>query len=273
MQGSIYATLQLDERFSAYIHEELGQGSASAYEVFGMGWLVPGTAWVKVGRFVPAFGWRPADHRSFTRRNFVILPENPPQSDTGVELGARRGPFEAQVALVNGEFGSAFELNDELAFFGRGLMQRQVGPAHLAAGGSYAQHRGLDRHRWAGGPFFGASWNRFTWWGEFDWTHVVPGRAAGPAQIQVDTSFTTSQELAVQLMQGLDVFATYDFHDADMEVESGAGARVGAGIEALPYPFLQLRAKLDWFSVDAGPEAPPLPDDVRETQLEVHFLY
>jgi hypothetical protein len=273
MQGSVYATFQLDARLLAYVHEELGQGPATAYEIFGMGWIVPGTAFVKVGRFVPAFGWRPADHRTFTRREFVFLPTNPPQSDTGVELGLRRGPFEVTAALTNGEFASPFELNDELAFVARGMAMHAVGPANLSLGGSYWQHRGLDQERWAGGPFGGASWGPVTWWGELDWLHSIFPAPAGGSPLKITTSFTTSQELSIQIVQGVDVVGTYDFHDPDMNFASGAGERIGGGVEAWPFPALRVRAKLNYFRLDDGPDAPPLPDDVLEGEVEIHFLY
>ncbi|MFN8177355.1 MAG: hypothetical protein U0167_05475 [bacterium] len=286
MQGSLYLTLQLDPRLTAYVHEELGQG-ASAYEIFGTAWIVPGELFAKVGRFVPPFGWRPSDHRTFTRREFVFLPTNPPQSDTGIELGFRKEPFELDVGLTNGEFASAFELNDELALVARGQAMRSFGGLNLAVGGSYWQHRGLDRQRWAGGPFAGASWGRLTWWGEFDWLHSI--FPSGGAPLGVATSFTTSQELAIQVVQGVDVVGTYDFTDPDTRLQSGAGSRIGGGLETWPLPALRVRAKVNYFQVDEGPafvdaNAPPtqlppqfdgdsLPDGVVEGEVEIHFLY
>lgn len=274
MQGAVYLTLQPDPRFLAYVHQEFGQGGAFAPEIFALAWLSPGTVWAKAGRFVPAFGWRPADHRTFTRTDFVFLPENPPQSDTGIEVGARRGPFELQLALTNGEFASAFERNDELLFTARGAALRAVGPANVAAGASYAQHRGEDVHRWAGGPFAGASLGPITWWGEADWLHAArPDPAGGPA-LSVATSFTLSQELAVQLVRGLDAVATWDLHDPDVRLASGAGHRVGLGVDAMPYPFLRLRAKLNRFEQVDGPAAPArIPDGVNRFEAEIHFFY
>lgn len=273
MQGAVYLSLQPDPRILAYVHQEFGQGPAHAPEAFVLGWLVPGAVWAKAGRFVPAFGWRPADHRTFTRTDFVFLPENPPQSDTGLELGARRGPLELQLALTNGEFASAFERNDELAFVARGAILRTVGPGSVAAGASYAQHRGVDLHRWAGGPFAGASWGRLTWWGEADWLHSArPDPAGGPA-LAVRTGVTMSHELSVQVVRGVDVVATWDLHDPDVRIASGAGRRLGLGIDAMPYPFLQLRAKVNAFDVRNGPDAPAIPDGVRQMEAEVHFFY
>lgn len=273
MQGSVYLSLQPDPRLLGYVHEEFGQGAASAPEVFALAWLAPGQIWAKAGRFVPAFGWRPADHRTFTRTSFVIFPENPPQSDTGLELGARRGPFELQLSMTNGEFASPFELNDELAFWARGAALRSLGPVNAAAGASYAQHRGTGLHRWTGGPFAGAAYGRLAWWGELDWTHTVRPDPAGGPPLDVRTGITASHELAVRLVQGVDLVATWDFHDPDVRTASGAGRRVGLGIDALLWPFLEVRAKDNRFTRDPGPDAPALPDGVNQAELEIHFLY
>ena len=92
----------------------------------------------------------------------------------------------------------------------------------------------------------------------------------------------------MQIVQGIDVVGTYDFHDVDVDFESGAGSRVGGGIETWPFPALRVRAKVNYFAVDEGPAfrdqnnpgtepLPPhgaiLPDDVVEGEIEIHFLY
>ena len=63
MEGNLYLHLQLDDRFSAY----MSRGMSGEYEVFGMGYILPLNGYVKVGRFMPAYGWRFADHTSFVR--------------------------------------------------------------------------------------------------------------------------------------------------------------------------------------------------------------
>jgi hypothetical protein len=87
------------------------------------------------------------------------------------------------------------------------------------------------------------------------------------------TTFTTSHELALELRQGLDLVATYDFHDPDVDLASGAGSRLGGGVDAFLYPFLRLRAKVNRFGREDGPEPLAVPDDVLATEIEVHFLY
>jgi hypothetical protein len=274
MQASVYLKLQLDPRFSAYVHQEFGAGrfgggSAEAWEIYGMGYVLPGNGYVKIGKFVPAFGWKTPDHRSFTRREFVFLPRFPPHSDTGIEIGTHPGPFVINASIVNGAAQSAFDNNDEVAFVGRGAWRSTFRGVNAVVGGSYYYDSGTAEKRQAGGPFAGLHWKKLTWLGEFDWGWREPS-ASGSI-----SSFTTTNELAVQLVQGLDVVGTYDFHDPDLDFQSGAVHRVGGGAEALLFPFLALRAVLSFYSVDDGPAVGELgfSDDFKEGHVQVQFLY
>jgi hypothetical protein len=289
MQGSLYLNLELEPRVSLYVHEELGSGSARAYELYGLGFVLPATGYVKVGRFVPAFGWKRADHRAFTRREYVVFPAFPPQSDTGVEVGFLPGPFSFQFSATNGEFASARDANDELAWTARGEVRRDLGPAHAAIGGSYSQRRGVvgsgasaaGEDVWAGGPFAAVRWGRLTWLGEFDWAHREV--AIGLPAREIYLSFTTSQELSVELRQGLDVVAVYDFHDVDFKWESGTLTRVGVGLDALLTPWLGARADLNFFRPEDGRDlvergglglAPgEEPEDILQSVFQIHLLY
>ena len=274
MQASVYLKVQLDPRFSAYVHQEFGAGrfgggSAEAWEIFGMGYVLPGNGYVKIGKFVPAFGWRTADHRSFTRREFVFLPAFPPHSDTGIEIGTHPGPFVINASVVNGAAQSAFDNNDDVAFVGRGAWRSSLLDVNVVVGGSYYDNAGLAEKRQAGGPFGGLHWWKLTWLGEVDWVKRKP-TAGGSV-----SSFTATNEISLEAIQGLDVVGTYDFHDPDLDLQSGAVHRIGGGVEALPYPFLALRGTLTYYSVDDGPaiEDAGFPDDFKEGHIQVQFLY
>jgi hypothetical protein len=277
MQGSVYLSFQLDERFSAYIHQEFGQSRANvqAYEIYGMGFVLPANGYVKAGKFVPSYGWKQADHRSFTRTQFVFLPAVPPHSDQGLEIGFQPLDFEIQAAVVNGNYRSGFDTDGDVAIVGRGSWRWSPGSLNLAAGGSTYFNEHSSGERFTGGPFGGFHWDRLTWLGEFDWANEKPD--AG----RETQSFTTSQELAVRIVQGFDAVATYDFHDPDVDLESGSLARLGFGFEAIPRPFLAIRAMVNFFNVDAvDPEVAPdvaLPPEYRadfdQFVGQLHFFY
>jgi len=282
MQGSLYLSVELESRVSIYVQEEMGQGAARAFEIYGLAFLLPASGYVKAGRFVPAFGWKHDDHRSFTRRELVFLPAFPPQSDTGVEIGFLPGPLALQLSATNGEFASAREQNDELAWCARGDFRRDFPGGHAVLGGSYYQHRGTQgsgaaaagQDVYAGGPFAGLRLGRVTWLGEFDWTHRE--QAAGVAPLDIFRTFTTSQELSWEVVQGLDVVAIYDFHDPDLDRESGAVQRIGGAVNALPRPWLGLYAGLNVFRLDDGPDLAArtgFTEDATEANVMIHFLY
>jgi len=274
MQGAVYLRLQLDERFSAYVHQDFGpRGVGEAWEMFGLGYVLPANGYVKVGRFVPAFGWRMTDHRSFTRRELVWLPGFPPHSDTGIEAGIHPGKFVLNASVVNGAAQSAFDTDEDVAFVGRGEWRGGVGGVNVAVGGSYFYNSLPSGERHAAGPFAGLHWKGITWLGEFDWTRRRPTVGAP------FTGFTAANELAYEVVQGVDVYGTWEFHDPDVDLVTGSVQRVGGGLDALPYPFLALRAASHWYVVDrpAGNQPlalpPDLSQDFREGHVEIQFLY
>jgi hypothetical protein len=269
MQGALYLSFQPDPRFSAYVHTEFGQGNAQAHAIFAMAYILPASGYVKAGRFVPAFGWKVPDHRAFVRRDFVFLPAFPPHADTGVEVGFHPGAIQLQAAVLNGEPRSPRDGNNDLAYVLRGSWSPATGGLNGTIGGSYYRNAGVTEDVWAGGPFAGASWGRITWHGEVDWTHRETDSA-------VLTTVTTSHELAVELTQGLDAVGTYDFHDVDVNRQSGAVHRIGGGLQFLPYPFLELTGKLNAFRLDAGPAIAARTGytaDFLQSVVELHFLY
>ncbi|MEZ5065576.1 MAG: hypothetical protein R3B81_12660 [bacterium] len=270
MAASVYGWFQLGDRAGGYANLEFGQGESYAAEIFGVAWVLPGAGYVKAGRFVPAFGWRVPDHRAFVRREFTWLPPFPPHSDTGLEIGFHPKRFQIQASLTNGEYRLARDGNDELAFTARGAWLPTFGSVHVTVGGSWHQNRGVVEDRYAGGGFAGASWRRVTWLGEFDWSRSEP---APPDRIR--NRFTVSQELAIRIVQGVHALGSYDFHDPDLDVAGGALHRIGVGAEALLTPFVQVRAKLNAFRVDDGPDALRLGlrNDFLQSEFEVHWLY
>jgi hypothetical protein len=291
MQASVYVDFQLAPRFTAYLAEEFGQRAAYAHEVYGLAHVLPVGGYLKAGRFVPPFGWKLADHRSFTRRDLTFLPDNPPHSDTGVEIGFFPGPCELQLAALNGEFRSPRDLDDELAFAARGALRKKLGGMNFALGGSYFRSGREGNRVQTAGPLAGLGWRRCVWIGEFDWTHRELPEQTGVLDTKF-SSFTLSQQLALEITRGIDIVATHDFHDADIEVQTGTVQRVGLGVDALLYPFLALEAML--YRVDAqegrdtadpartefrfvqrsGPAgAAVVREDFWQSALQVHFLY
>jgi hypothetical protein len=276
MEGDLYLHFHLGNRIAAH----MSRGMSGEYEVFGVAQVLPGNGYVKVGRLVPPFGWRLADHTAFVRDYGGFFP--PSHSDVGVEIGYDWRGLEAQAAVLNGTRGSVADTDDELAFSGRAAYHIRVSGVALAAGGSYARNRisnqGTQREAQTetlAGPFGYLSWGPLTWVGESDWLRVED--AKGDELV----TWSLSHELSCRVRRGLALLVTHDFYDEDYDEKSGALNRFGAGLELFAHPAVQLRGMVNFyeFEVDESASSSSLGgsaavrDDYVQTEVQVHFLY
>ena len=277
MQGSAYLAFEPHPKYSLYFHEEFGQGSAEAYELYAMGYVLPANGYLKVGKFVPSFGWKFPDHRSFVRREFVFLPQFPPHSDTGIEAGAYPGSFSLEASVLNGNFLVPRDNDNELALCARGAWRYTGGQSGFNAviGASYYQNGSSGDGIWAGGPLASAGWKQFTWVGELDWSHQERPPPVGGQPFN-QTGVALSQEFSAEVMRGLAVMATHDFYDPNEDLQTGSLQRFGLGVDALPYPFLGIQGMIYLFHPDEGPEIETrygYTDDRFQSAIQIHFLY
>jgi hypothetical protein len=261
MQGDLYLTFQPDARISAC----MTRGVAGNYEVYGIAYLLPEGGYVKVGRFVTPYGWRLPDHSAFIRfyEGFMA----PTNSDVGVEIGTFPGRCELQASLTNGARGSISDTNRDLAFSGRALLRHRLGRLKTALGGSFSYNGSPHAAVAASGPFASLSCGRLTWLGEVDWSRrqrFAAGKIWG---------LDMSHEISFHAGPGLDLLATYDFHDANTGRRTGALGRYGVGAEWFAVPFVQLRAAVDFYRVKEGPDLPSPAKDYVQTEVQAHFLY
>src|SRR5262245_59746661 len=133
MQGNLYLTLQLTDSFSLYFDKGIGPTS-STLELYGLGYILPATGWVKVGRFTPDFGWRTPDHTAFTRQYMGFIP--PFQTDVGLEVGVNPGNLMLTGSVLNGNLGSTTDNDDRMELTGRALYRMHAGKLGFALGGS-----------------------------------------------------------------------------------------------------------------------------------------
>jgi hypothetical protein len=259
MQGNLYLTLQLTDRFFAH----LAQGISTTSEVYGLGYILPANGYVKVGRFAPDFGWRIPDHTAFTREQMGFFP--PTHTDVGVEVGLYPGPLAITASLLNGQPGSTQDFDKNLAATGRVLLRTHLGSVNLGIGGSVYRNEDPTGTRLAGGPLAYLSWKRVTWIGEADASELDTGQGDPP------TSLFTSHELTLQLQQGLDLRGTVDYVDPDLD-GNGSQLRYGFGGESMVYPFVRLEAMMYLYRNLGGEGAYPEPE-FNQFAAQVHFCY
>lgn len=262
MEGNLYLSIDPDPRYSLY----LTRGVSGSYEVFGLARVLPARGYLKVGRFVPPYGWRLADHTAFVREQGGFQP--PAHSDVGVEAGLYPGRFSLQLAAVNGARGSLRDDDGELAASGLALGRFRLAGFSCAAGASFSAspRDAAGERRSGGGPFGSLSWGPLTWVGEMDWLQRERAGERPDA-----TGWTISQEWSGRIERGCDLIVTHDFHDPDLDRASGARERWGAGAEWRPAAFVQIRAIVLRDRIDAGPAL--AGEDSWLTEGQVHFLY
>lgn len=253
MQGDLYLDLTLSSTYSAYIEQGLdGRG-----EVFGMirnGWL---DSYLKVGRFMPDFGWRFSDHQMFNRRYLLETQgTNTPSTllSSGFEVGVSPGIVTATAALL----GSNQNQGDNYA--GRILLQESVGVLRFGVGGSVLRKQSVAGHHRAAGGIWYISAGPLTWLGEVDETRQE-GRLGR----------LVTQEVTVGLRRGLDLRLAYNFQDPDRAIRNGSRQKYGAGFSYMPRPYFSVLAMGNYWKMNPGPLVSS--NNNHEGQLVIHFSY
>jgi hypothetical protein len=259
MQGDIYVDFRMDESLSLYYD----QGINSNYELFGLWEGLPLTGYVKLGRFVPAYGWKFDDHTMYVREELGFLP--PGNSDVGVEFGVSPQRFDVQFALLNGNRGSTADNNQKFATMFSGAYRFHVGPVGAAVGAAGYWEDNEDANYGTGGTFGYLLWRELAWLYQIDWT------LDDPQGVGHTTGFVTSSEVSYLVRKGLEARATYDFFDPDFNLESGAKSRWGGGVSVMPRAFLVVEALYRATSFDEGPAL--VGEDFWETVVQFHLLY
>ena len=249
MQADVYLTFELDESRSLYVD----RGMSETGEVFGLAYGLPASGYAKVGRFLPAYGWRFADHSRFVREKTGLAP--PSSTDVGLEVGFHPGRAEAQFSLLNGASGLIWDNDDTYRLGARGAYRFRVGGVGVTTGGSVLYDQG--KKSTLAGPFGSAHWGRWTWLGEAD-------LSTADDEVQ---GLVVTHELAYQMRTGFDLVGTYDFYDADMDRMRGAERAVGFGIDTLWSPFFHIAARVRALG--------PTDDDFDtvETMVQAHWFY
>jgi hypothetical protein len=272
MQGDVYTTFTVDDRFSANlgVSANSAQGQEASVEVYALAWVLPWSGYVKAGRFTPVFGWRFEDHNRFTRTELWF--DEPYNTDAGIEIGIYPKHVAVWASVMNGEPGTntLWDSNREPAFAGGALLQFRVSEVGIGIGGSgwrnVKEPVGVDNgRRTAAGPFGYLAWGPLSYLWEVD-----ASRLTIPNESSV-TLLVTSHELGWQMRPGVDVVGTYDYVDPNIDLKSGARFRYGLGVECMPVPFVQLQAAVNYH--DNKPGTNVAEEDFTRAEVQLHLFY
>jgi len=233
------------------------QGLYGSGEIFGIGRADILDSYLKAGRFIPDYGWRFADHQMFNRR--YLTESGGSESPAGLygegfEVGISPGDFSASAALLGGSGRNGDN------YSARALYQMSLGDLNIGAGASVLRRQlGTDSRRAAGG-FWYLALGPVTWLGEIDETKQ-----------NNKLGNMVSLELAVQVRKGYDLRGTYNFQDPDRALQNGSRQRYGAGVTAMPRPYLGWSLMANYWDIDPGDAV--TDDDRLEGELMIHFFY
>lgn len=272
MQGDFYAQYQSDPRFMLYFDKGLSRST----EAWALGYVLPWTGYIKVGRFSPPFGWRFADHTAFVKDKLGLFP--PGDSDTGIEFGISPGRLDVQAAILNGALGSVSDSDKRVSHVVNVTRQATlgdlggVGTVGVALGAGYWHDQYPGGARSTGGPHGYLKVGRAIWLGQADWSRIE-SEAAAP-----HTEWVTTHEATYEFLRGTYLRATYDFLDPDLDRKTGSRSRLGVGFDFLPVPSVGVMAMWNVFRHDeARPDgnapAPNLGDEYEQLEVQLHLFY
>ncbi len=266
MEGAFYLEFAIDERISA--HLDVDQSGST--EIFALGWVLPVNGWVKAGRFIPAFGWKFTDHKMFNR--FYLGFDQPYNTDAGLEFGIRPPHTIVRFAVLNGEPGTntLYDRNRDVAWLGDVLYQLRLGSVGAGLGGSIYYNRNeptgiTGGRRTKGGTYGYFNWRRWSWLWEVDGTSLIVTGSPSPSEL------ITSHELSMQVGNGIDVYAVYDYLDPRLNHDTGTESRYGLGAEVRPYPFVGLEGAVYSYRFKTGPDVGGT--NYTSGQVTVHLFY
>lgn len=273
MQADLYVAAELNE----HVVLALDIGIYSGFEAWALFRLDPEPEdfdlMVKVGRFMPAFGIRAAEHQLFTRAAIGL---GEADRDTGIEVSAYAGPVGVNLSVLNGTLGATHldrhgseRRTFEKAFAARLSLRGELGPVRAQVGGSFYFNEnvsqpnplftgavpdalimdlaeGLNEVR--AGAFLTASVGRFTYLADLAFVRDDFYGNIAPVE-----GYATYQELSFLATQGLDFVTTFEFMDPDLELLDNAAMRAGFIVEFFPWTYTELRAMVRRTWHDASP--------------------
>jgi hypothetical protein len=240
MQADVYASVDASEYLTLYADYGL---ASQSIEAFGM--VKPGVAdsYAKIGAFVPPYGLKLANHRSYIREDGLGIDAN--LREAGVEVGTHPGPVRVIAAVFNGG-GGAVGLNPDYRVAASGMadVTLDTKPVRATLGGSAWWQPGGDVVGGVDqttldlrvGGYWTVSAGPVTYLGEADHR-----RQRDPLNEQDQGVVAMYHELAVLPVQGVDIIAQYESFDPDIDLRPNLLHRVGAGVEFFPVPHLELK--------------------------------
>lgn len=240
METALHATLRPHPNLLVSWTLDFGEFSGSkTRDAYGMIDGLPQGLYLRAGRFRNPFGLRQDDHTAATRFGFLnpasgsgggVLPYDPREPQSGVEVGANPGMFFGSLALTNARGAFSDRVNTVALKWGVNHRPLQVGVSGYDA---YLSSTGARNLRWGGYGLFG--WRDLTVRGE-----IVGGEDRDPGGT-VTRVAGTFVEADYRFRRWLLISGRYDFVDRNRDLPGFAAERFGGDAIFTPVPFADLR--------------------------------
>jgi hypothetical protein len=272
MQGDLYVNARLNEIVSVMVTSGIQiPGLPVKYEVYGMLERLPLRSYFKAGRFIPNYGIKIVEHRSF-QREFLL--GTPYAADGGFEIGISPDFFNFNMGLFNGlnTFffdGDANKMFVTSADFTFSFDEEQY---NFNFGGSFYNNPyqkfdlgtstfvNANRKAWGGFTKIGLA-RRVSILGELDFDE------ASDAITPLRRGMLGFGELNVRIIQGLELRGQYEFRDPDRNIADDTFSRISAGIAAFPFFGFETEGMIR-FNKDH-----PVYQNGHEWQWSFHFYF
>lgn len=254
--SNVYAQLRIiPRRLVLYLDQGVGSGATSTRELFGLLSFRKGNGYMKVGKFIPPYGWALPDDDAFIRESLGFAFSAP---DNGIEVGFEPRKWSMQLAVINGN--AATRDDDRTKKFtlrtARRFKRTTVGVsgANDLSGGTTTTWAGL---------FAGTNIGRLSLFWEEDWRRSRPNDGSSIEQ------WAALVEADLLIKRGMNLKYAHDWIEPNRDVETDQRQRDSLGFEYIPYPFVQLRAFVRW--KDGPPQVAGARDE--QVDLEIHIFF
>lgn len=254
------AQLQLEARLvpgalALYVDETVGPERAFAREVFLLAENLPLGGYAKAGKFMPPYGWRIWDDAAYIRSQTGFGYRTP---DLGLEVGIEPGPLSWFVSVTNGSVGAVDDNSGKMITSTVAVVYPEF---RIGASGSHNEGTTADRSMVGG--FAGVRVGPLVVLGEADLIRDS-FTTAGPDRDQL----ATYVEGVLLVHRGVNLKATWGFHDPDRDVPEDERTRGRFGVELFPVSFVHVSAFYTMLE-----DVPAVTTDRDFVRLEAHLHF
>ena len=251
MQADLYLAMDPTDHLTILLQEGLG----GPREFFGLLHRFPYNLHLKFGRFVPPYGLKLDDHRSFIRDPLRLGVQH---QDVGIETGFATYPYFLNLAVFNGARGGSADDNRSKGVSTTGGVKYHA----VTLAGSYYFNDGLSERREYYGVYATGRYWKLTWLGEWDRTRVADRTSDGQAM----EGTAVYHELDFMIHPGAIIKVEYDFLDPDRTIQDDDRQRLTFGVDLYLYPSTELTIQY-WRNI----EKPDLDDDGALAIIHLYF--